>query len=53
MTLLQGSDSELDFFDFFWEVEVRDEVCEKESGKTTKRDRRSVKTVKICFILFD
>ena len=26
MTSLQGSDSELDFFDFFWEVEVRDEV---------------------------
>ena len=26
MTSLQGSDSELDFFVFFWEVEVREEV---------------------------
>ena len=26
MTSLHGLDSELDFFVFFWEVEVRDEV---------------------------
>ena len=53
VTSLHGLDSELDFFVFFWEVEVREEVCEKESGKITKRDRTRAKTVKICFMLFN
>jgi len=53
VTFSQGVESELLRFDFFCDVEVREEVCAKESGKTTRRDRRRAKTTKICFILFN
>ena len=47
MTLHQGSDSELDFLDFFWEVEVRDEVwaeasfAEKAARRRTRNARQN------------
>ena len=47
MTLHQGSDSELDFFGFFWEVEVREEVwaeatfVEKAARRRTRNMREN------------
>ena len=47
MTLLQGLDSELDFFVFFWEVEVREEVwaeasfVEKAASRRTRNTREN------------
>ena len=43
MTSLHGLDSELDFFVFFWEVEVREEVWAEASfaEKAARRRRRN------------
>ena len=47
MTSLQGPDSELDFFVFFWEVEVREEVwaeasfAEKAARRRTRNARQN------------
>ena len=45
MTLHQGSDSELDFFDFFWEVEVRDEVWAEASFVEKAARKRTRNTI--------
>ena len=45
MTLLQGLDSELDFFVFFWEVEVRDEVWAEASVAEKAARRRTRDTI--------
>jgi len=45
VTLHQGSDSELDFFDFFWEVEVRDEVWAEASFVEKAARKRTRNTI--------
>ncbi len=44
MTSLHGLDSELDFFVFFWEVEVRDEVWAEASVAEKAARRRTIDT---------
>jgi len=44
VTSLQGLDSELDFFVFFWEVEVRDEVWAEASFEEKAARRRTINT---------
>ena len=45
MTSLNGLDSELDFFVFFWEVEVRDEVWAEASVAEKAARRRTRDTI--------
>jgi len=54
VTSLQGSDSELDFFDFFWEVEVRDEVWAETSlteKVATRRARNTRENREVIFFI--
>jgi hypothetical protein len=54
VTSLQGSDSELDFFVFFCEVEVRDEVWAEASlteKVATRRTRNTKEKSEVSFFI--